>query len=574
MSTGTRNTLSATKGMQQADQGDKLQSHYRRLWLYSVAVTAFVALTPLVIMTLINYYQYKKALEAEMEYPISRLVSNARRSIGDFLEERRAALQYVARSESYDDLCDADQLNRVFTNMKQSFGGFVDLRVIDSDGTQRAYVGRYEQEGENYKEQDWFQEVRLKGTYVSDVFLGYRKFPHFVIAVRKDSEDEGTFYVLEATIDIEALEHYISSLSQRPSSDAFLINREGILQTHSRHNGQILEQCPIAPPPFSAHTEVHEIDGPRGQPTILGYAYIEKSPFILAVLNNSEDATKNWLYLRGNIIGLSAVSICFILGVVLLSSRYLVKRIRDADHHRDKALLGIAYTNKMASIGRMAAGVAHEINNPLAIINENAGLLKDLVDIKDKSLDRERLAQIATTVQKSVKRCGTITHRLLGFAKRMEPRTEDIALVSLLEETLSFHGKEANYRSIAVNFDVAEDLPVIHSDRGLLQQVFVNILSNAFAAVPDNHGRIDISLQPEGDNMVAVTISDNGPGIPQEHMDYIFEPFFSTKAEHGTGLGLSITLGIVAKLGGQLDVQSTPGEGASFTVRLPVTRRS
>jgi two-component system NtrC family sensor kinase len=147
-------------------------------------------------------------------------------------------------------------------------------------------------------------------------------------------------------------------------------------------------------------------------------------------------------------------------------------------------------------------------------------------------------------------------------------------LVSLLEETLSFHGKEANYRSIAVNFDVAEDLPMIHSDRGLLQQVFVNILSNAFAAVPDNHGRIDISLQPEGDNMVAVTISDNGPGIPQEHMDYIFEPFFSTKAEHGTGLGLSITLGIVEKLGGQLGVESVQGEGASFTVRLPVTRRS
>jgi signal transduction histidine kinase len=252
----------------------------------------------------------------------------------------------------------------------------------------------------------------------------------------------------------------------------------------------------------------------------------------------------------------------------------MVNRIREADHRRDKAMYGIAYTNKMASIGRMAAGVAHEINNPLAIINENAGLLKDLIDIEDKPLDRKRLAQIAATVQKSVKRCGTITHRLLGFAKRMEPRTEDIALDSLLEETLSFHGKEANYRSIQVNLDVADDLPVIHSDRGLVQQVFVNILSNAFAAVPDNEGRIDISLKHEGDNRVAVTIRDNGPGISQEHMDYIFEPFFTTKAEHGTGLGLSITLGIVEKLGGRLSVESAPGEGAAFIVRLPVTRRS
>jgi signal transduction histidine kinase len=251
-----------------------------------------------------------------------------------------------------------------------------------------------------------------------------------------------------------------------------------------------------------------------------------------------------------------------------------VNRVRDADRRRDKALHAIAYTNKMATIGRMAAGVAHEINNPLAIINENAGLLKDLVGIEDRPLDRERLARIAATVQRSVERCGTITHRLLGFAKRMEPRTEDIDLVGLLEETLSFHGKEANYRSIAVRVDADDDLPVVHSDRGLLQQVFVNILSNAFAAVSDNQGCIDIALRRQDENTVVVTIRDNGPGIPPERLDEIFEPFFTTKAEQGTGLGLSITLGIVEKLGGQLDVQSTPGEGASFSVRLPVTRGS
>lgn len=574
VSKGTEDKPLVTDGTRHADREVKLQSHYRRLWLYSVAVTAFVSLTPLVIMTLINYYQYKKALEAEMVYPISRLVSNARRSIGDFLEERRAGLTFVARSESYEDLCNEEHLNSVFLNMKQSFGGFVDLRVIDSDGVQRAYVGRYELEGGDYKKQDWFQEVRLKGVYISDVFLGYRKFPHFVIAVREDGGDGGGFYVLEATIDMEALEHHISSLNQRPTSDAFLINRDGILQTHSRHSGRILEECPIATPPFSAHTEVLKIDGPQGQQTILGYAYIQDSPFILVVLKREEDISQNWLYLRGNIIGLLAISVCFILGVVLFSSRYLVNRIRDADIRRNKALHGVEYTNKMASIGRMAAGVAHEINNPLAIINENAGLLKDLLAIEDKPLDRHRLERITTSVLKAVDRCSTITHRLLGFAKRMEPRTEDIALDSLLEETLSLHGREANYRGIAVTFDVQQDLPMIHSDRGLLQQVFLNILTNAFAAVPDNEGRINISLKREGENTVAVTISDNGPGIPKEHKEHIFEPFFSTKGDYGTGLGLSITLGIVEKLGGRIEVDSEVGEGASFIVRLPLTRQT
>jgi signal transduction histidine kinase len=118
-----------------------------------------------------------------------------------------------------------------------------------------------------------------------------------------------------------------------------------------------------------------------------------------------------------------------------------------------------------------------------------------------------------------------------------------------------------------------EDLPTIESDRGQLQQVFLNILSNAIAAVDDG-GRIDISAKLEDEDTVAITIADNGPGIPEEHLKRIFEPFFSTKAEYGTGLGLSITFGLVEKLGGRIDVQSEVGHGASFTVRLPVTRQS
>jgi signal transduction histidine kinase len=155
----------------------------------------------------------------------------------------------------------------------------------------------------------------------------------------------------------------------------------------------------------------------------------------------------------------------------------------------------------------------------------------------------------------------------------MDPLTEQIRIRALLEEVVSFQGKEPDYRDITITLNVPEDLPTLVSDRGQLQQVFLNILSNAIAAVDDG-GRIDISVQLESDNRLAVTITDNGPGIPEEHLHRIFEPFFSTKAEYGTGLGLSITFGIVEKLGGRIDVRSRVGEGASFTVRLPVTRQN
>jgi signal transduction histidine kinase len=119
-----------------------------------------------------------------------------------------------------------------------------------------------------------------------------------------------------------------------------------------------------------------------------------------------------------------------------------------------------------------------------------------------------------------------------------------------------------------VSFIIPQDLPPIVSDRGQLQQVFLNILNNAFAAVSDG-GRIDISAAAEGADKVAVTITDNGVGIPKDHIERIFEPFFTTKQGSGTGLGLSITYGIVNKLGGKILVDSEPGRGTSFKVVLP-----
>jgi signal transduction histidine kinase len=523
-------------------------------------------------MTFVNAYQYHESLKAEAKHPISLLVSNARRYLEDFLEERRAALAYVVNQELYEDLTDPKQLNRILLNMKESFGGFVDLGVIDPDGNQVSYAGPFQLEGKNYEEQEWFQEVCVKGVHVSDVFPGYRNFPHFVIAVRTEGSERNGFYILRATIDTDVLNRYISSLDLRPSSDAFLINREGTLQTPSRRSGGVLKRSVVGTPLYSSKTEVTEVVTADDQPAIMAYAYIQQSPFIFVVLKHPDEVARSSLHLRSDMLWLLAVSILLVVGVILGSSAYLVNRIREADYRQNEAFHKVEYTNKMASIGRLAAGVAHEINNPLAIINENAGLLKDLISAENGPPDTDRLKTITESILKAVDRGSTITHRLLGFAKRMEAYTERLALGPLLEEVLGFQGKEAEYRNIEVKLDVPQDLPDIHSDRGQLQQVFLNILSNAFAAVEDG-GKIDIAVKQEDENAVAVTISDNGPGIPEEHLARIFEPFFSTKGDYGTGLGLSITFGIVEKLGGWIDVQSEVGEGARFTVRLPIMRR-
>ena len=187
---------------------------------------------------------------------------------------------------------------------------------------------------------------------------------------------------------------------------------------------------------------------------------------------------------------------------------------------------------------------------------------------------RDKLLGLVDSVLASVDRCSTITHRLLGFARHMDVADVTIDLYTLLREVLGFLAREAEHRNLDVSFPVPGAVPTIESDRGQLQQVFLNLLNNAFAAVSDGVGRIEITIEAVTEERVAVTIVDNGCGIPTENIERIFEPFFTTKEGSGTGLGLSITYGIVRKLGGTIHVASEVGVGTRFTVVLPVRRKA
>ncbi len=545
---------------------------YRALRRAVVLATATVALVPLIITTFMNYVQYREALQAEAVQPMARLTLNTKRSLELFLSERRSALTFLAHERPFSDLCNEQTLMRMILNLNRSLevGTFVDLGVIDDHGDQLCYSGPYELAGRNYLDQDWYHEVARLGTYTSDVFLGFRNSPHFAIATRHD-RDDGGFYILRATVDADMLSEQILTAGLNPTDDVFLINRGGVLQSPSRRYGDILREFPMPVPHYSPSVEDVEVVDAEGEKIFMSTAYIASSPFVLIHIKPAREAMGRWFSLRSELIGFLVVSAALILGVILWGSGLLIRRMRDADERRAALYHHVEYSNKLASIGRLAAGVAHEINNPLAIINEKAGLVLDLVAVEIDVKHRERLVAAVDSILKSVQRCKKVTHRLLGFARHMDVTNETIDLESLLKEVLAFLEKEAEYREVTVGFEIDPGLPTITSDRGQLQQVFLNILNNAVAAVSQG-GKIGIELAREGPDRVAVTVADDGVGIPRENLERIFEPFFTTKEGSGTGLGLSITYGIVKKLGGEIRVDSTVGEGTRFTVKLPVSR--
>jgi two-component system NtrC family sensor kinase len=258
--------------------------------------------------------------------------------------------------------------------------------------------------------------------------------------------------------------------------------------------------------------------------------------------------------------------------VAVRTTRLMVQRIEAADREREAYHLHAEQAEKLASLGRLAAGVAHEINNPLAIINETAGLMKDLVLFSKKYQDQTKFVGHVESILRSVQRAREVTHRLLGFAKRMDVKVETIHLNPLIQEVLGFLEKEALHRNIQVNLNFDPDLPPIESDRGQLQQVFLNLVNNAFEAVADG-GTIAIKTRCTSDGTVETSITDNGCGIPEDHLKHLFEPFFTSGKTQGTGLGLSIAYGIVTKCGGDIRVRSEVGKGSTFTVGLPMKYR-
>ncbi|HAO21589.1 MAG: two-component sensor histidine kinase [Desulfobacteraceae bacterium IS3] len=547
----------------------KYMFNFRRIWKQSVLITAAVALIPLLLIAAFDYRVTKDAMESEILLRTSRLVSNTRRTLSFFLDERRFALNFIIQDNTFDILYYPGRLDVIMDNLNKAKGEIIDLSLIDADGNMREYAGHYKMEGINYISQDWFRHVVREGVYISDVFLGFRNVPHFVIAIRHTSP-KGQFYVLRASLDTEKLRDMLAQLEVSKQGDAFIINKQGILQTPSRYYGKVLEKMSLPVPEYSERTQVFETSDLNDKPMIIGYAYITDTPFILMIVKPKTEQMESWQSTRLKLSVFMIISITVILIVVLTMSTYLVNNIWLVDKKRVATLHHAEYDNKMASLGRLAAGVAHEINNPLAIINEKAGLISDLFTFKAEYAKDEKLLRLVNSIISSVERCAAITKRLLGFARHTEVSIRLLHLEDVINEVLGFLSKEAGYRSISVTVDAEAELPQIESDKGKLQQILLNLINNAFAAVEDG-GQIEITVRRKNANTIMLNVQDNGCGIPEADIEKVFEPFFTTKSgKGGTGLGLSITYNLIHELGGTIYVNSIIGEGTIFLIALPI----
>jgi two-component system NtrC family sensor kinase len=545
----------------------KPYSRFRRT-LFLVMTTTF--LVPLIMVTWLSYYEYHSFLRANLRWN----AESAKRTIETFLSELQTVLIYTADSQPFKEMIDQENLKKLYHRLKSHYPGVVDLGIIDHRGIQRAYAGPFDLLGKDYSDRECFKAVSANKTFIGKVEMGYRQVPHFCISVSRLDPDTGQSWVFRTNIDVTTLDKYIEKTGSGGLSDIFLVASKGepVLQTTSQHFGSPLSPYPYELPHNRHGITITEDAGGTDDIVLKAISYIDETPWALVIMNQGYVYGKEWSFFKVRLFYIILLSTIFALLVIMRITDLFVGRIREADEKRESMLAEIEHTSKLASIGRLAAGVAHEINNPLAIISAKTGLVMDLLELSEDFKYKEKIASEINGTSDAVERCKVITHRLLGFARRMDVTLEPININNLMQEVLSFLDKEALYRGINFDLNLRDSLPVIESDRGQLQQIFLNLINNAIDAI-DKDGRITISTKKRDQNSIQVDVIDNGKGIPPDIMRHIFEPFFTTKdhgEKKGTGLGLFITYGLVKKLGGLISVQSSGGAGTTFTVILPI----
>lgn len=558
---------------------------YRRFRSTLFFVMTAISILPLAMTAGLSYVKYRSLLENETKNYLRWNAEGAQRTIQAFVDELRTVITFVGNGHSYRELSDQGRLSELYARLKSEYPGLVDLGLIDPDGVQRTYAGPFNLKGKNYAHGSWFREAVAQPEYISPVFLGYRNVPHFVITHRKEAQVSGRYGVLRASIDAATLQRFIETITTETSEDIFIVARDGALQTASRYYGDVREHYAL---PFvfnnaqvSAEEYFKRTEGTiaiseqisQDVRVLQAVAPLSGTPWAVVLVKKGYVYGKSWSTFRNQLLLILFVGVVLGVLVTLRTTQVLARRIRETDQKREVLLSETENASKLASVGRLAAGVAHEINNPLAIINQKAGLMKDLMQMTGEFEIRDKLDGLITGILAGVDRCKIITHRLLGFARRMDVSLEHVEVNELLREVLSFLDKETLYRRIRIDLSLEEGLPRILGDRGQMQQIFLNILNNAIDAIGEGGGRVSVISRRKDPITVQLLINDNGPGIPPDILEHILEPFFTTKeSDKGTALGLSITKNLVTKLGGEIFLESTVGKGTTFTLEFPASK--
>ncbi len=552
-------------------------TYYTNLTRHLVVKMIIASFTPLILITFITSYKYNHAYTSKVIAHVQELVEKHKQNIDNFLKEKRANILFVSRTCPLSQLDDEKALQQKLKQLQEEYGPFfVDIGLINDKGIQRSYAGPFNLGSVNYSQSKWFKEAMEKEYYISDVFLGIRGLPHFIIAIKKTFGDQQ--WIVRTTIDFVLFNELVRNIRIGKTGRAFIVNREGELQTKLQAdvpNPETIREQILSRTIPPVGVEVFKGSYCAGHESIYLATTLNNGKWVLIFQQEEHDAFSDLYETRNLGILIFLLGSCSIFVMAIFLSRKMVTQIRNSDLEKEMMNEQIIEAGKLASLGELAAGIAHEINNPVAIMVEEAGWMGDILEEEEfrESENLEEYQRALKQIKNQGLRCKEITHKLLSFARKIDSRIQDIQLNSIIEEVVELSEKKARYGNVEIISHLAPDLPTVHISPSEMQQVFLNLINNAVDAIDNKKGgSITITTRLK-DNMIITDVQDTGSGIARANLQRIFDPFFTTKAVgKGTGLGLSICYGIVKRIGGDISVSSAVGKGTVFHIHIPVTK--
>jgi two-component system NtrC family sensor kinase len=544
--------------------------YYRRLRRRLRAGLLIAYLAPLAIILIYFYFQFNVTLKESGKLHVVTLAESQRNTIDLFLQERVVNIFNLFSSKDFKLSPTPDDMRFYLQNLRGMDDAFIDVGFLDEAGVQAGYAGPYPYlQGKDYSRETWFQTLKTqhKNYLITDIYLGFRNKPHFTIAVKQIFS--GKPYIMRATLDPDKFYLFLRTITKGKGEDSALINYEGRYQIVDPDRGELLGPSNYVPPKLTG-SGAHEISS-NGDTVLVAYAWLKEAPWSLIVRQPLGIAYAEMYRIRRIMSISTAILAVLIISAILLTTDRLLKRAQHTAESKKELKSQLFHASKLVAAGELAGGVAHEINNPLAIIAAESGVIRDMLD---PSLNMESSPAMIVNelnhIDEAVFRARDITQKLLNFVRKNEPRPIRCNINSIMDDVMGgIKERELEVADIELIRKYDPDMPDILIDPDQIRQVFLNIINNASDAI-DKAGAITLETR-HNSQFVTVTVTDTGKGITPEQAERIFLPFYTTKeVGKGTGLGLSVSLSIVQGMGGRIDVQSLPGSGSSFTVVLPI----
>ncbi|TVQ98863.1 MAG: sensor histidine kinase, partial [Desulfovibrionales bacterium] len=503
----------------------------RNLFLVLCGTIAVPILLFQLAFTVVGYRYMAAGIRGHIELGFISKALHYQRKVDSFLLGVERSMENILKHHGLDELIDMPFLEHVLTELDQAHDHMIeDLGVIDGRGNHLAYVGPYDLLDKKYDDAAWFRELQDRRVVVSDVFLGHRKAPHLIIAVKV--EEGNDFWVLRATINVYRFSNMVDAVRFGETGEVFIINDAGVLQTRSRSHGNLLTRLDPGGLTFVSFSgvEVLESRQARGD-VLLAKARMGMETWSLVVQQDKDEALaeitslRNWI-----IVGVGAFLFITILALHLAAG-FLRRKLEGCGAEQGELDEQLIQSQKLAAIGQLSAGIAHEINNPLAVIGEEAGWLQDILK-REELKEFKEYGEFSSSLQEIVQqagRCREITHKLLSFARKMDAMITDVDINKIMDDVVGMREAAAALNNIQFHKEYQPELPLVYSEPSLLRQVFLNLINNAVDAIKKG-GTITVKtgVCPDKFSCVVVAVSDTGMGIPQENLGKIFDPFFTT----------------------------------------------